>query len=111
MDNEAGYYHAILDKEESGLPYDIWLDSTGAATNSPDKNPSVWISSASSLISVSILNGCIDGRVYADEVLNVSISLWIEANRDTLLRHWYKQLSDKEALNILCTLASPKTTD
>ena len=91
---------ANLRKQESGLPYDIWLDSAGYKRNTPHNVMRIKVSIDNELIPV-IIASQRDIRPQKHFKRENEIILWASNNYDTLFKHWNNELSDRQALNIL----------
>ena len=91
---------ANLKKYESGLPYDIWLDSAGYKRNIPHNVMRIKVSIDNELIQV-IIASQRDIRPQKHFKRENEIILWASNNYDILFRHWNGKLSDRQALNIL----------
>ena len=90
---------ANLRKQESGLPYDIWLDSAGYKRNTPHNVMRIKVSIDNELIP--IIASQRDIRPQKHFKRENEIILWASNNYDTLFRHWNGKLSDRQALNLL----------
>ena len=88
-----------LRKQESGLPYDIWLDSAGYERNTPH-SVMIKIRIDDEFIPV-IIASQRDIRPQKHFKRENEIISWASDNYDTLLKHWNGRLSDRQALNIL----------
>ena len=91
---------ANLRKQESGLLYDIWLDSAGYKRNTPHNVMKIKVSIDNEFIPV-IIASQRDIRHQKHFKRENEIILWASNNYDTLFRHWNGELSDRRALNIL----------
>ena len=91
---------ANLRKHESGLLYDIWLDSAGYKRNTPHNVMKIKVSIDNEFIPV-IIASQRDIRPQKHFKRENEIILWASNNYDTLFRHWNGELSDRRALNIL----------
>lgn len=91
---------ANLRKHESGLPYDILLDSAGYKRNTPNNVMRIKVSIDNELIPV-IIASQRDIRPLRHFKGENEIISWASNNYDTLFRHWNGELSDRQALNIL----------
>ena len=91
---------ANLKKHESGLPYDIWLDSVGRSRNTPHNVMRIKVSIGDELIPV-IINSQRDIRPLRHFKREREIISWASDNYDILLKHWNGELSDGQALYIL----------
>ena len=91
---------ANLRKQESGLPYDIWLDSAGYKRNTPHNVVRINVSIDDELIPV-IIASQRDIRPQKHFKRENEIISWASDNYYTLFKHWNNELSDRQALNIL----------
>ena len=91
---------ANLRKQESGLPYDIWLDSAGCKQNTHHNVMRIMVSIDNELIPV-IIASQRDIRPQKHFKIENEIILWASNNYDTLFRHCNGKLSDRQALNKL----------
>lgn len=85
---------ARLTAKDTGLDCDIWLDSLGCERRH-SKHPYVLIQHKIGW-----------KKIYThmtSKVLPHELRLWCENNKDVIERHWNKELSDVETLNILAT--------
>ena len=90
---------ANLRKHESGLPYDIWLDSAGYKRNT-HHSVMIKVSIDNELIPV-IIASQRDIRPQKHFKRENEIILWASNNYYTLFRHWNGKLSDSQTLNLL----------
>lgn len=91
---------ANLRKQESGLPYDIWLDSAGCTRNTHHKVMRIKVGVGDELIPVVIASQS-DIRPLRPFRMENEIVSWVCDNYDTLFMHWNSKLSDRQALNLL----------
>lgn len=91
---------ANLRKQESWLPYDIWLDSAGYKRNTPHNVMMINVSIDNEFIPV-IIASQRDIRPQKHFKRENEIILWASDNYNTLFKHWNCELSDRQALNIL----------
>lgn len=91
---------ANLKKQESGLPYDIWLDSAGCKRNTPHNAMRIKVGLGDELIPVVIYSKR-DIRPLRPFKRENEIISWASDNYDTLFKHWNGELSDRQALNLL----------
>lgn len=91
---------ANLRKQESELPYDIWLDSAGYKRNIPNSVMRIKVSIDNELIPV-IIASQRDIRPQKHFKRENEIISWASDNYYTLFKHWNSELSDRQALNIL----------
>lgn len=91
---------ANLRKQESGLSYDIWLDSAGYKRNTPHNVMRINVSIDNEFIPI-IIASQRDIRPQKHFKRENEIILWASNNYDTLFMHWNGKLSDRQALNIL----------
>ena len=91
---------ANLRKKESGLPYDILLDSVGYKRNTPHNVMRIKVNIDNELIPV-IIASQRDIRPQKHFKRENEIILWASNNYDTLFMHWNGKLSDRQTLNLL----------
>lgn len=91
---------ANLRKQESGLPYDIWLDSAGYKRNTPHSVMRINVSIDNELIPV-IIASQRDIRPQKHFKRENEIISWASDNYCILFKHWNSELSDRQALNLL----------
>lgn len=91
---------ANLRKQESGLPYDLWLDSAGCTRNTHHTVMRIKVGVGDELIPV-IIASQRDIRPLRPFRMENEIVSWVVHNYDTLFRHWNGELSDRQALNLL----------
>lgn len=91
---------ANLRKQESGLPYDIWLYSAGCKRNTHHNVMRIKVSIDNELIPV-IIASQRDIRPQKHFKRENEIISWASNNYYTLFKHWNNELSDRQALNIL----------
>ena len=91
-----GYTVVCITAGETGLPYDILLDSLGASNEFPGR-PRLGVVMGDLVVRVSIDE--------APEVLSGShfekeeaVKEWIAKHKQALLLHWNKELTDREVL-------------
>ena len=95
----SAFEMANLNKQESGLPYDVWLDSSGSRRNVQHNKPRIKVDVNGDRIPVSIS----DNDVWIKKPFRDSnvIKNWVVDNYDTLIKHWNGELTDRQALNLL----------
>ena len=91
---------ANIRKQESGLPYDIWLDSAGYKRNTPHNVMMIKVNIDNEFIPV-IIASQRDIRPQKHFKREKEIILWASDNYNTLFKHWNGELSDRQALNTL----------
>lgn len=91
---------ANLRKQESGLPYDVWLDSADCTRNTPHDMMRISVGVDDELIPVIIVSQR-DIRPLRSFKRENEIISWAYDNYDTLFKHWNGELSDRQALNLL----------
>lgn len=91
---------ANLRKQESGLTYDLWLDSAGCARKTQHKVMRIKVEVGDELIPVVIFSKR-DIRPLRPFRMENEIVSWVCDHYDTLFRHRNGELSDRQALNLL----------
>ena len=99
-EKHACFEMANLRKQESGLPYDIWLDSAGCTRNTQHNVMRIKVGVGDELILV-IITSQRDIRPLRPFRMENEIISWASDNYDTLFKHWNGELSDRQALNLL----------
>ncbi|SCY70081.1 hypothetical protein SAMN02910292_02571 [Lachnospiraceae bacterium XBB2008] len=91
-----GFVVARVDKRESRLPYDIFLDSLGASKKHAG-DPRVGVIVDWLVIPVLISEDpvTLSGRPFPGEHL---VHEWVRKHYEPLLMHWNKRLTDTEVL-------------
>lgn len=92
---------ANLQKDESGLPYDIWIDSSGKDRITKHNIPRIKVRVENEMIPIVLFS---KDNVKARKEFKHSWKVieWAKANYDIILRHWNKEISDRTALTLLC---------
>lgn len=105
----VAYEMANVSKEDTGLPYDLWIDSIGSDRNSKHSAPRLKVRIDGKFIPVLLS----DNPDIPDSVKKAGIKdfphlseikKYIKAYLDIFLAHYNKELTDKQALNILSTI-------
>ena len=91
---------ANLRKQESGLPYDIWLDSADCTRNTQHNVMRIKVEVGDELIPV-IIASQRDIKPLRHFKRESEIIAWTSDNYDTLFKHWNGELSDGKALYLL----------
>ncbi len=95
------YQMVKVDKRDTGLPYDIFLESVNAIRKKWQHIPNIKVKTDDKMIHISIEE--------QPKALNrkkafqnsEEVFAWIRKNRKKLLQHWQDKLTDKEILNLL----------
>ena len=94
-----GFFVVCATPKETGLPYDVLMDSLGIEKRFTGC-PRVGIVVGDIVVPVEISDNPVVLSGYdfpkADEVL-----CWVSSHEEELLRHWNKELSDLEILEII----------
>ena len=105
FDEELLVEMAKIPKSDTHLPYDIWLDSVGKDRKNKHTLARIKIFVNGEDISITIdkTNPSIPSSISSDKKIRklASIKAWIIKHYDTLMKHWNKEISDREALNII----------
>ena len=89
---------ANVSKKDTKLPYDIWIDSEGK--NTKQNYPQLKVDYNGDRIPVSISEN--PEILVKKKIPEFSkIKSWIKKYSIVLLKHWNKEITDKEALNQL----------
>ena len=94
------YEMANVSKEDTNLQYDIWIDSIGSLRNVSHNIPRIKVKVDGKTISISISTNpkILAGKDFAH---SSEIFKWIIKYHDVLMKHWNKEITDKQALNLL----------
>lgn len=89
-------------KEDTGLMYDILLDSLGK-NRVPKCKPRIGVIAGENVICVSVSDR---PRILSDEPFYESAEVlrWVSLNKELILKHWNNEISDREILNLLRSL-------
>lgn len=100
MENHRIDEMASVSKSDTKLHYDIWIDSAGKDRKVSHNNPRVKVKVDGRTISISISTHpkILAGKDFAH---SSEVFKWIIKYYDILMKHWNKELTDKEALNLL----------
>lgn len=108
LSEDALYEMAVLRKEESNLPYDIWLDPSGSDRINKHKLPRIKVRVGDDLIPFLLDKDNPDIPSSVKKVPGKNyfrgfkyIKEYIKEYYDVLISHWEGSLSDREALNKL----------
>ena len=97
LKNIDGFLVVRLTSEDSGLPYDILLDSLGKNNIIPDC-PRVGVIVGDNVIPVQISDDPV--VLSGDDFPDANIVLnWVARYKTELLRHWNKEITDLEILD------------
>lgn len=98
---------ANVNKQDTGLPYDIWIDSMGLNRNNTHNEPRIKVEVDHNLIPMTIskTNPDIPESVKKQGITTFKginkIKDYIKKYYDVFIKHWNKELTDKQALNLL----------
>lgn len=92
---------ARLQKDESGLPYDVWIDSSGKDGTARQNIPRIKVRVESEMIPIVLFSR---DNVTAKKEFKHSEKVieWAKAKYDIILQHWNREISDRTALTLLC---------
>lgn len=99
MESENFFEMANIKGRESGLHYDVWLDSLGSRRNIPHNTPRIKVDVDGELIPVIFSPDKIESL--KDFKHKSEILAWVRDNYETLTKHWNGELSDYEAISQL----------
>ena len=94
-----GYTVVCITAGETGLPYDILLDSLGADNKSPGR-PRLGVVVRDFVVPMSIdeVPEVLSGSHFEKEE---AVKEWIVKHKQDLLLHWNKKLTDREVLEVV----------
>lgn len=108
LDEGLLFEMANIPKEDTHLPYDIWLDSSGRDRNDTHTKPRIKVLFDNEFIPILIDKTSPDLPDSVKKIRGIDriskqtlIAKWIIKHYDTLMAHWNKEISDREALNII----------
>ena len=89
-------------KEDTGLMCDILLDSLGK-NRVPQCGPRIGVIAGENVVCVSVSE---KPKILSDEPFYESAEVirWVRLNEELILKHWNKEISDREILNLLRSL-------
>ena len=91
---------ANVSKKDTKLPYDLWIDSEGKNRNTNQNSPRLIVDCNGDRIPVSISDNpeiLVKKRIPGF----LKVRTWIRKYLAVFLQHWNKEITDKEALNLL----------
>ena len=95
------YEMANVSKQDTKLPYDIWIDSVGKDRSSEHNLPRIKVDVDGDRIPVSISDEP-EILVSNKTIPEFSeIKKYIKKYKDVFLKHWNKEITDRQALNEL----------
>ena len=91
---------AIVSMKDTKSPYDIWIDSEGKNGKTKNDYPRLIVDCNGDRIPVSISE---NPEILVKKKISEfpKVSSWIKKYLVTLLQHWNKEITDREALNLL----------
>lgn len=91
---------ANVSKQDTGLPYDIWIDSNGKDRNVGHNSPRLKVDVDGDRIPVSISK---DPKILVDKKIPKfnQVRDYIIKYLDVFIKHWNKEITDRQALNSL----------
>lgn len=91
---------ANVSKEDTGLPYDLWIDSEGKDRKTQHSMPRLKVDVNGDRIPVSIEQ---NPKILADKEIPkfARVKKYIQKYYNVFIKHWNKELTDKQALNLL----------
>ena len=99
-----------VSKQHTGLPYDLWIDTLGSRRGNEHSNsPRIKVRVDDTWIPLSVSdNPDIPQSVRSTGVKDYPglsiVKKYVKAYKKILLAHYYSQISDREALNLLRTI-------
>ena len=96
-----GFFVVCAHREDTGLPYDILLDSLGThKTERVNDVPWVGVIICDTVVPISISERPLILSEYGLKHKELIIE-WVSKRRELLLKHWNGQITDKEILEAL----------
>ena len=91
---------AVIDPETSGLKYEVWLDPAGCLRKVPHNDPRLKVRVDNQRIPFSIEDN--PRKLSNKKVLDESnVKKWISLNKEALLKHWYREIPDKDIIPLV----------
>ena len=89
-----------LFKFKTGLPYDLWIDDSGAERQVQHNEPRLKVKVNNDLIPVSIKD---TPMILADKKIPKfgKVSSWIKNKRSVLMQYWNKEIDKEKAIKLL----------
>lgn len=112
FDGEAAYEMANVSKSDTGIPYDLWIDSLGSDRGGKH-GPRVKVDVNGKWIPVTIsedpdLPKSVRKTGVKDFPHLAEVKEYIRAYCQVLLAHYHKKLTDKQVLMLLSTIEEAK---
>lgn len=100
MENHRYDEMANVSKNDTELHYDIWIDSMGRDRLVRHDTPRIKVKVDRRTVSISISK---EPKILAgkDFPHSTEVFRWISKYYEILMKHWNKEITDKEALNLL----------
>lgn len=113
LNEQLLYEMANVKSSDTGLPYDLWIDSIGVDRKNTHNNPRLKVNVDGQFIPMEISDNpdipdSVKKKGITDFKNKALIQRYIKAYKEILLAHYNKQISDKQALSLLGTF---KTAD
>ena len=91
---------ANVSTQDTGLPYSIWIDSAGKDRKVSHNDPHVKVVDGKFIKPVYISKNpeILVGRKFEH---SAEVLKWLRKYYDVLIKHWNKELTDKQAFNLL----------
>jgi len=112
LSNNVAFEMANVSKDDTGLPYDLWIDSAGDSRRR--HGPRVKVQVNNTFIPLIISDNpdipkSVKKNGVSDFPYLAEIQKYIRAYKEILLAHYRKQLSDKNTLLLLETIEKADT--
>ena len=111
MKNELLFEMVNVRSRRTGLPYDLWLDSSGSQRETQHNMPRIKVNVDGNLIPVEISdNPKIPSSVKLTKDIphKMIVLRYVQAYKDILLAHFNNKIDDKDALDLLGPLSKAK---
>lgn len=91
---------ANVSKKDTGLPYNIWIDSRGSLRKNKHYTPRIKVEVNDEMIPVSISES---PEILVDKKIPKfrTVKRYIIKYYPVFMKHWNKEYTDKQALNLL----------
>lgn len=107
---EPDYEMANVSKDDTGLPYNIWIDSLGKDRQNKHNSPRIKVDVNGKLIPVTIgdnpdIPESVKKTGTKDFACIAEVKKYIRAYKDVFLAHYNRQITDRQALNLLVDIS------
>ena len=107
---DSAYEMANVSKDDTGLPYNIWIDSLGKDRQNKHSLPRIKVDVNGKLIPITIddnpdIPESVKKTGTKDFARIAEVKKYIRAYKDVFLAHYNRQITDRQALNLLVDIS------